>query len=86
MRGCAIEQPGEIKWDIRREGHIWQAGEGLARFAVLPYTFEVIAGELLWSDEERMAMLATMLEVVGVDRAVRLGDPQVWREAVAALG
>jgi hypothetical protein len=28
-------------------------------------------------------VLGLLLENVGVDAAVRLGDPQVWREAVA---
>jgi hypothetical protein len=75
----------EIRWDIRREGHKWRGGESIVRFESVPYRFEVIDGELLWSDEERLIMLATMLEVVGLDRAVRLGDPQLWREAVATL-
>jgi hypothetical protein len=55
------------------------------RLDLLPEKFEVIDGELLWSEEERLAMLAVVLEQVGVDRAVRLGDPAVWRAAVAAI-
>ena len=35
--------------------------------------------------EERLQMLGLLLENVGVDAAVRLGDPQVWRDAVAEL-
>lgn len=46
----------------------------------------MIDGELLWSDEERLAMLGVILEQVGADQAVRLGDPAVWRAAVASLG
>ena len=30
-------------------------------------------------------MLGLLLENVGADAAVHLGDPEVWREAVAAL-
>ena len=30
-------------------------------------------------------MLALLLENIGVDKAVRLGRPDVWRAAVAAL-
>ena len=33
-----------------------------------------------------MQQLALLLENVGVDQAVRLGDPEVWREAVRELG
>jgi hypothetical protein len=80
-----MEQTPEIRWDIRREGRKWRGGESVARFEAVPHRFEVIDGELLWSDEERLIMLATMLESVGLDRAVRLGDPQLWREAVATL-
>ncbi len=40
---------------------------------------------MYWTDEDREAMLAMLLENVGAARAVRLGDPSVWRKAVAAL-
>ena len=36
--------------------------------------------------EERLQMLGLLLENVGVDAAVRLGDPQVWRDAVINFG
>jgi hypothetical protein len=32
-----------------------------------------------------VTLLGLLLENVGVDRAVRLGDPKVWRAAVADL-
>jgi hypothetical protein len=44
-----------------------------------------VDGQLLWSKEDRLLMLGMLLENVGVDAAVRLGKPKVWREAVAAL-
>ncbi len=47
--------------------------------------FEIIDGQLLWDDEEKLTLLGVLLESVGVDRAIRLGDPQVWRETIAAL-
>jgi hypothetical protein len=37
------------------------------------------------TDEERLTMLALLLENVGADKAVRLGRPAIWRAAVAAL-
>ena len=40
---------------------------------------------LFFSDSQRLTMLALLLENVGADRAVRLGRPEVWRAAVAAL-
>jgi hypothetical protein len=80
-----MEHTPEIRWDIRREGRKWRGGESIARFEAVPHRFEVVDGQLLWSDKERLIMLATMLEAVGLDWAVRLGDPQLWREAVATL-
>ncbi|MFN8558236.1 MAG: hypothetical protein U0531_13140 [Dehalococcoidia bacterium] len=40
-----------------------------------PEKFEMIDGKLFWSDEERLTMLALMLENVGIDAALRLGRP-----------
>jgi len=45
----------------------------------------MIDGRLLWADEDRLVLLALLLENVGALRAVQLGDPQVWRDAVNAL-
>ena len=42
-------------------------------------------GKLFWDDEQRIALLGLLLENLGADVAVRLGDPRVWREAVASL-
>lgn len=75
----------EIPWDIRREGRAWRGDEALDRFSLAPEKLEMIRGRLFWSDEERVTLLALLLENVGVNRAVRLGDPNVWRAAVADL-
>lgn len=50
-----------------------------------PEKTEMIDGSLCWSEEERLTMLALLLENVGADKAVRLGEPNVWRAAVAEL-
>lgn len=71
--------------DIRREGRRWAGGEGFRRYELTPGKIELIKGKLFWSDEERLTMLALLLENVGVDRAVTLGPPALWREAVASL-
>jgi hypothetical protein len=42
-------------------------------------------GKLFWDDTQRITLLA-LLENVGADQAVRLGDPEVWRAAVRDLG
>jgi hypothetical protein len=69
--------------DIRREGHAWK--NGLARFELLPEKFEMTKGRMFSDDEQRLTVLALLLENLGADAAVRLGDPKVWRGAVAAL-
>jgi len=55
------------------------------RYVLTPEKFEMVDGKLLWSDEDREMLLGLLLENVGADRAVRLGDPEVWRAAVAKL-
>ena len=72
------------QWDIRREGRAWGA-EAMDRYALTPEKLEMIEGKLLWDEEERLTLLALLLENVGADAAVRLGDPQVWRDAVSRL-
>ena len=71
-------------WDIRREGRRW-GDEALSRYSLTPEKIEMVGGKLLSSEEERLTLVALLLENVGVDKAVRLGDPAVWREAVDAL-
>lgn len=72
-------------WDIRRRGRAWGHEEMLARWALTPEKFEVYNGRLFWSRKDRLHLLAMLLENVGADAAVRLGDPAVWKNAVADL-
>lgn len=74
-----------VDWDIRREGRAWNGAEFESRLDLRPEKLEVWEGRLLFDDEERLLLLGLLLENVGVDAAVRLGDPNVWRAAVAAL-
>ena len=77
-------RPDDVKWDIRREGRAWR-NEALERFQLAPEKFEMYKGRLFWSDEQRLLLLGLLLENVGADAAVHLGDPSVWRAAVATL-
>lgn len=43
-------------------------------------------GKLFWDETQRLTLLVLLLENVGVDQAVWLGDPEVWRAAVRELG
>jgi hypothetical protein len=75
----------KIDWDIRREGRAWKAGEVRQRYEMTPEKMELIEGKLFWTEEDRLIMLGLLLENVGIDKAIRLGDPNVWREAISHL-
>jgi hypothetical protein len=57
----------------------------MQRYELTPEKLEMIRGKLLWSQKDRVNLLGLLLENVGADRAVRLGNAQVWRDAVAQL-
>jgi hypothetical protein len=63
------------KWDIRNEGRAWGKDEAWPRFVLTPEKIEMVEGKLLSTEEDRETLLALLLENVGADRAVRLGDP-----------
>jgi len=74
-------------WNIQNEGRSWGPGEARERLdRTIETKIEMREGKLFWSAETRILMLGLLLEGVGADRAVQLGDPQVWRRAVAKLG
>lgn len=75
----------DVTWNITRQGRAWTADEALARYDLTPEKFEMYAGKLFWDDTQRLTLIALLLENVGADRAVRLGDPEVWRAAVRGL-
>jgi hypothetical protein len=76
---------GKPKWDIRNAGRSWGKDEAWNRFILKPEKIEMVGGKLLSTDEERETLLALLLENVGADQAVLLGDPSVWRAAIAKL-
>jgi hypothetical protein len=75
----------DSEWDIRRNGREWE-DEAHERFELTRGKIEMYEGKLFWEDSERVTMLALLLENLGADRAVRLGNPAVWRAAIEALG
>lgn len=74
----------QVEWDIRREGRAWAADEAFARFELTPEKFEMLNGRLFWSHTDRLVLLGLLLENVGIDAALALGRPEVWREAIQA--
>lgn len=82
-----MEVPGlaNIIWDIRHEGWAWSREEVSFRYNLIPEKIELVEGKLFWSEEERLNMLGMLLENIGIDKAVSMGDPAVWREAISLL-
>jgi hypothetical protein len=69
-------------YDIRREGHPITGG---ANRALTVPKVEMTDGRLFNTQADRIHVLALLLESVGIDAAVRLGPPELWRQAVAEL-
>ena len=78
--------PGGIRWNIGRAGRAWTGDEARQRWELTPEKFEMYHGKLFLDEDQRLTLLALLLENVGVDQAVRLGDPEIWRAAVRELG
>lgn len=82
----------DVDWDIRAEGRCWSEStrEGTSELQhryqeLCPEKIELIEGKLFWNDDQRMIMLGLLLENLGVEKAVQLGDPEIWRQAIAEL-
>jgi hypothetical protein len=70
-------------FNIQRHGRKWSRSEIEQKYHQLcPEKIELIEGRMFWTDEERLNMLALLLENVGIDAAVRLGDPELWKQAI----
>jgi hypothetical protein len=64
-------------WDIHLEGHSWST-EGLrSRYNLISEKIKLIQGKLFWNEEAQLNMLGPVLKNVGIENAVRLGNPKV---------
>ena len=67
-----------VRWGIRREGRAWgQADDFRARWELTPEKFEVYRGKLFWHENDRINLLALLLETLdkvarGLGRNVEL--------------
>ena len=72
-----------MEFNIQRQGRKWNRTEVEQKYrALCPEKIELIEGRMFWTDEQRLHMLALLLENVGMDAAVRLGDPEIWKQAI----
>ena len=72
-----------MEFDIQCQGRKWNRTEVEQKYRNLcPEKIELIEGRMFWTDEQRLNMLSLLLENVGMDAAVRLGDPALWKQAI----
>jgi hypothetical protein len=72
-----------MEFNVQRQGRKWSREEVEQKYhKLLPGEDELIEGRMFWTDEQRLTMLALLLENVGMDAAVRLGDPALWKQAI----
>ena len=57
-----------VTWDIRRDGQAW-GNEAMSRYQMTPEKTEMLDGRLYATEEERLTMLALLLENAGADKA-----------------
>jgi len=77
------QENSTMKWNIQRQVRKWDRSEIEEKyFKLCPEKMELIEGKLFWTDEDRLNMLAMLLENVGMDAAVKLGDASFWGEAI----
>ena len=74
--------PGE--WKIGREGRLGRGDEFEKRTYQAPEKIEYRGG-IFYYDYERLTVLAMLLENLGIDSAVQLGNPEDWKAAMADL-
>jgi hypothetical protein len=72
------------EWEIRREGRHWAGKEFDKRIYQAPEKIE-FRGGIFTNERERLTVLAMLLENLGIDKAVRLGNPADWKVAIAEL-
>ena len=62
-----------MEFNIQRQGRKWSRAEVEQKYHQLcPEKIELIEGKMFWSDEQRLNMLALLLENVGIDAATKL--------------
>jgi hypothetical protein len=70
-----------MHWDIHRQGQPITRQQ----YYSLPHApLELLDGYLYACQEYRITLLGALLQNVGLEAAVRLGDLAVWKEAIAA--
>jgi len=72
------------EWDIRREGRVWNHEEFNRRIYQAPEKIEYRGGIFIY-EEDRLTVLAMLLENLGINKAVQLGKLEDWKAAITEL-
>ncbi len=79
-------KPDEVNWRIELQGRAWESGEARARHDLtVEMKLEMRRGKLFFSDDERLLLAGLLIENVGAEAIVKLGDASVWKAAIAKL-
>jgi hypothetical protein len=79
-----VEGFDPAEWDIRREGRVWSHEEFNKRIYQAPEKIEFRGGIFIY-EEDRLTVLAMLLENLGINKAVQLGNLSDWKAAIAEL-
>ena len=79
-----VEGFDPTEWDIHREGRVWSHEEFNRRIYQAPEKIEFTGGIFTYEDE-RLTVLAMLLENLGIDKAVQLGNLSDWKAAIEEL-
>ncbi len=74
-----------VAWDFRAKGYGWGENTWERLKLIEEFKLEVIDGKLMYDDTMRLLMMGLLIENVGLDKLVRLGDPEAWKRAVGKL-
>ncbi|HBB96363.1 MAG TPA: hypothetical protein DC054_13330 [Blastocatellia bacterium] len=77
-----VEDFDPAEWKIGREGRQWRGEEFDKRINQAPEKIEYRGG-IFYYDSERLTVLAMLLENLGIDTAVQLGNLEDWKAAIA---
>ncbi len=79
-----VEDFDPAEWKIEREGREWKGEEFNKRIYQAPEKIEYVGG-IFVNERQRLTVLAMLLENLGIDKAVQLGNLEDWEAAIAEL-
>jgi len=79
-----VEDFDPAEWKIEREGRAWKGEEFDKRIYQAPEKIEYVGGIFI-DERQRFTVLAMLLENLGIDKAIQLGNLDEWKAAIAEL-